>query len=59
MRLMCKVTVLLNHENMKRDTQIMSKFRPFINQYNWKDISFSTGSRDRKKVGTNNKKSRS
>ena len=33
----------------------MSKIRPFKDQYNWKDINFPTGSKNWKKLETNNK----
>ena len=34
------LTVALNHQNIKNHPEIISKIKPFINQYNWKDIDF-------------------
>ena len=34
------VTVALNHEKIKKQPQMMRKIKPFINKYNWKEISF-------------------
>ena len=34
------LTVALNHQNIERDHQGISKNKPFINQYNWNDIDF-------------------
>ena len=34
------LTVSLNHQNIKNHPEIISKIKPFINQYNWKDIDF-------------------
>ena len=31
----------LNHQNTERDPQRVSKIKPFICQYNWKDIDFT------------------
>ena len=31
-------TVALNYEQIKKDPQRMSKIKPFIDQYNWKEI---------------------
>ena len=31
------LTVALNYEKIKKDPQRISKIRPFIDQYNWKD----------------------
>ena len=30
--------VALNHEQIKKDPQKITKIKPFIDQYNWKDI---------------------
>ena len=40
------ITVTLNHENIRRNPQRISKIRPFINQYNWKDIHFPSQQKD-------------
>ena len=34
------LTVALNHEEIGRKPQRISKIKPFINTYNWKDIKF-------------------
>ena len=34
------VTLALNLDKIKRDSQRISKIKPFIVQYNWKDIDF-------------------
>ena len=36
------VTVALNHEEIKRPPQKITKIKPFINKYNWKGINFSS-----------------
>ena len=34
------VTVALNHEEIKKDPQRITKIKPFINKYNWEGINF-------------------
>ena len=34
------LTVALNCQNIEKDPQRISKIKPFIDQYNWKEISF-------------------
>ena len=34
------LTVALNHEQIKKDPQRITKIKSFINQYNWKEIDF-------------------
>ena len=34
------LTVVLNYEEIKKDPQRISKIKPFIDQYNWKEIDF-------------------
>ena len=34
------ITVTLNHEEIKKDSQRITKIKPFINKYNWKGITF-------------------
>ena len=34
------VTVALNHEEIKKDLQRITKIKPFINKYNWEGIHF-------------------
>ena len=39
----------LNHQTIERDHQGILKIKPFINQYNWKDIDFPSHQKDWKK----------
>ena len=48
------LTVALNHQKIKKDPQRISKIKPFINQYNWKDIDFLSHQKDWKKFKQNN-----
>ena len=34
------LTVALNYQNIKKDQRRISKIKPFIDQYNWKEIKF-------------------
>ena len=34
------VTVALNHAEIKKYLQIITKIKPFINKYNWKKVHF-------------------
>ena len=34
------VTVALNHEEIKKDPQRITKIKPFINKYKWEEINF-------------------
>ena len=34
------ITVALNHQNIDRNPERISKIKPIINNYNWKDIEF-------------------
>ena len=49
------LTVALNHEKIGKNPQRISKIKPFINQYNCKDINFPAGIDDWKKFERNNK----
>ena len=49
------LTVALNYQNIKKVLQKISKFKPFIDQYNWKEIDFPSHSKDWKKSEQNNK----
>ena len=42
------VALALNHDKIDRNPQRISKTRPFIDQYNWKDIDFPATSKDGK-----------
>ena len=48
------LTVAINYEKIKKDPQRISKIKPFINQYNWKEIDFPSHSKDWKKFESNN-----
>ena len=43
------LTAALNYEQIKKDPQIISKIKPFTDQYNWKEIDFPSHSKDWKK----------
>ena len=49
------LTVVLNHQNNGKNPQRISKIKPFIDQYNWKEIDFPSHSKDWKKFEQNNK----
>ena len=44
----------LNHEEIKRDPQRISKIKPFINKYNWKGTNYSSKIDDWKTFEKNN-----
>ena len=48
------VTVALNHQNIGRNHQRISKIKPFIIQCNWKGIDFPSHQEDWKKFEKNN-----
>ena len=45
----------LNYQTIKTHPEIISKPKPYINQYNWKDIKFSSDKEDWKNFEQNNK----
>ena len=47
-------TVALNHEEIGKNLQRISKMKPFINKYNWKGINYPSGKDDWKKFEKNN-----
>ena len=49
------LTVVLNHEQIKKNPQRISKIKLFIDQYNWKEIDSPSHSKDWKKFESNNK----
>ena len=49
------ITAALNHHNIDHHPERISKLGPFINKYNWKDIEFSSHSKDWRKFECNNK----
>ena len=48
------VTLALNLDKIRKNPQRISKIKPFIDQYNWKDIDFPAMSKDWKKFELNN-----
>ena len=44
------VTLALNLDKIRKNPQRISKIKPFIDQYNWKDINFPATSKDWKKL---------
>ena len=48
------VTLALNLDNIDNHPERTSKIKPFIDQYNWKDIDFPSTSKDWKKFEQNN-----
>ena len=40
------LTTALNHEQIKKDPQRITKIKPFIDQYNWKEIDFPSHKKD-------------
>ena len=49
------LTDALNYQNIKKDPQRISKIKPFIDQYNWKEKKFPAHSKDWKKLELSNK----
>ena len=49
------ITALLNHQNINHNPERISKLKPFINNYNWKDIEFPSHSKDWRKFESHNK----
>ena len=45
----------LDYQNIETNPQRISKIKPYISKYNWKEIEFPAGSKDRKKFEQNNK----
>ena len=48
------MTLALNYNKSDRNPQRMSKIKPFIEEYNWRDIDFPSTSKDWKKFELNN-----
>ena len=46
--------IALNYEQIKKDLQRISKNKPFIDQYIWKEINFPSQRKDWEKFETNN-----
>ena len=49
------VTLALNLDNIDNHLERISKIKPFIDQYDWKDIEFPPTSKDWRKFESNNK----
>ena len=49
------VTATLNYQNIKKNPQRILKIKPFINQYDWKEIDFLSHKKDWKTFELNNK----
>ena len=49
------LTVALNHQNIKNNPERVSKIKPIINQYDWKEIDFPSHKNDWKRFELNNK----
>ena len=45
----------LNYQTIETHPERISKLKPYINQYNWKDIKFPSDKEDWKKFEQNNK----
>ena len=50
----CAVTLALNLDKINKNSQRISKIKPFIEEYIWKDIDFPSASKDWKKFALNN-----
>ena len=48
------MTLALNLDNINKHPQRISKIKPFIDQYNWKDIGFQPTNKDWRKLELNN-----
>ena len=51
----CAITVALNYQNIKCNTERMSKTKPFIDQYRWRKTGVPSRQRGWKKFQSNNK----
>ena len=49
------IIVALNHQNIDHHPERISKLKPFISNYNWKDIQFPAHSKDWRKFKSNDK----
>ena len=49
------ITAALSHQNIDNHPERISKLKPIINNYNWKDIAFPSHSKDWRKIEQNNK----
>ena len=44
------LTVALNYQNFEKNSHRISKIKPIINQYNWKEIDFLSEQKDWKNL---------
>ena len=49
------IVVALNHEQIKKDPQGISKIKSFIDQYNWEKITFPSHKKNWNEFEKNNK----
>ena len=49
------ITVVLNHEEIKKDPQKITKIKLFIKKYNWEGINFPSEKDDWKKIQKSNR----
>ena len=49
------ITVALNNEQIKSHPKRISNIKPFIDQYNWKEINFPSNKKDWNEFEKNNK----
>ena len=49
------LTEALNYQKIEKDLQRISKTKPFLDQYNWKELDFPSHSKDWKKFELDNK----
>ena len=47
------MTLALNLDNINKHPQRISKIKPFLDQYNWKDIDFPPTNKDWRKLELN------
>ena len=48
------IIAAVHHQNIGKNHHRITKLTPFINNYNWKDIDFPTGSKEYKRLERNN-----
>ena len=48
------VTVVLNYEEIKKDSQKITEIKPFRTKYNWEGINFPSEKHDEKRFEKNN-----
>ena len=48
------IFVTLNHEEIKKNLQTITKIKPSINKYSWEGINFPSEKDDSKKIEKNN-----